>query len=93
MRFLIAEEAEADIADAFERYEASQPGVGSKFLDEVAAAFHAVQFEPLRFPNVHRSVRRALMHRFPFGVYFVARVDEITIVAVMHMARRQRHTK
>jgi plasmid stabilization system protein ParE len=45
---------------------------------------------------VYRDIRRALLKRFPFGIFFRLRSNRIRIVAVMHLSRdpkrwRQRH--
>jgi plasmid stabilization system protein ParE len=69
-------EAEQDLSDAAAWYEAQVPGLGHRFLDEVLAAFSSVSETPLMYPVVHRNTRRALIHRFPFGVYFYAEAIE-----------------
>ena len=90
MRMVISRAAEADVADAYLWYENNRPGLGSEFLTELHSAVEAVIYEPLRFPLVHRTVRRALVHRFPYGLFFVAMGGEIVVIAVMHLARNPR---
>jgi hypothetical protein len=44
-----------------------------------------IRERPLQFPAVSSDVRRALLHTFPFAVYFRV-LDEIVIVlAVLHL--------
>jgi plasmid stabilization system protein ParE len=38
-------------------------------------------------PAVHRHVRRALIHRFPYALYFTLAADRIEVVAVLHTRR------
>ena len=90
MRLIVRADAEADIAAAYDWYEEQREGLGKEFLAEVSVAIDAVQSEPLRFPAIFRSLRRALVHRFPYGVFFVARPDTIVVVAAMHLARNPR---
>jgi len=80
-------EAARDLADAADWYEERQPGLGHRFLDEVAAAFSAIAEAPSMFPNVHRNTRRTLIRRFPFGVYYRIEGAEVVVVAVMHASR------
>jgi len=90
MRLVITRTAEADIGNAYCWYEEQRVGLGPEFLAEINSAFEAVLYEPLRFQQVHRFVRRALVHRFPYGVFFVVAAREITVIAVMHLARNPR---
>lgn len=39
---------------------------------------------------VHRKTRRALTHRFPFGVYYLVEDGMLVVVAVMHGSRSPR---
>jgi len=86
-------EAARDLSDAAVWYEEQLPGLGHQFLDEVVVALSTIAGAPVRFPIVHRNTRRALIQRFPFGIYY--RVDNTTIVvlAVMHGSRDPRRWK
>lgn len=86
-------EAARDLTDAAVWYEARRPGLGHRFLDEVAAAFAAIAEAPLMFPSMHRNTRRTFIRRFPFGVYYRVEDSEIVVVAVMHASRHPRRWK
>jgi hypothetical protein len=73
LHLIVRPDAEADIAAAHDWYEEQREGLGKEFVEEVSAAIAAVQSDPLRFPATFRTLRRALVHRFPYGVIFVAR--------------------
>jgi plasmid stabilization system protein ParE len=66
----LREEADRDLALAASWYEQQREGLGHEFLDGALAAFQRIGEEPLTYPVVHRNTRRALMTRFPFGIYF-----------------------
>ena len=42
---------------------------------------------PDRYPRVHGTVRRGLVRRFPYGVFYVVTDDTIVILAVFHASR------
>lgn len=90
MRLIVRPDAEADIAAAYDWYEERRDGLGREFLAEVSTVIDAVRSDPLQFPAIFRTLRRALVHRFPYGVFFVARTDTIIVVAAMHLARNPR---
>jgi len=81
------EEAEMDLADAASWYEFQQQGLGDEFLNELLSTIQSVEKHPFGFPIVHRDVRRALIKRFPFGVFYRVESEFIVIFAVMHASR------
>lgn len=91
MRLIVRKDAEADIATAHDWYEQRRKGLGAEFLQETSATIEAVYSMPLRFPTAFRSLRRALVHRFPYGVFFIAQPDAVVVVAALHLARNPRH--
>jgi plasmid stabilization system protein ParE len=90
---LIRPEAEADIGEAFDWYETRLPGLGSDFLLNVDAAFHAIHRSPRQFPLIHKSIRRTLIRRFPYQILFVEQEDQIVVLAVFHAKRNPKRWK
>jgi len=86
----LREEAGLDLAAAASWYEQQREGLGHEFLDEAFSAFQLVAELPLTYPIVHRDTRRALMTRFPFGIYFRPELSRIVVVAVIHGSRHPR---
>jgi plasmid stabilization system protein ParE len=84
-------EAENDIRDATVWYESQRLRLGHDFLDAVEALFTRISENPLQFPVVYRGTRRALLSRFPFGIYFRVKVQNIVVLAVMHASRSPVH--
>jgi plasmid stabilization system protein ParE len=80
-------EVERDLAAAASWYEQQRAGLGHEFLDEFVAMQDRLSDMPLIWPVVHRKTHRALLNRFPFGVYFRIYGADIVIVAVMHGSR------
>jgi len=89
----LREEAERDIEEAANWYEQQREGLGYEFLDELSAAFDAVSERPDMYPVVHRGVHRALIGRFPFGVFYRVAGETAVVIAVLHARRSPRHWK
>jgi plasmid stabilization system protein ParE len=83
----LREEADEDLASAALWYEQQRAGLGHEFLDDALSMFRLVAEQPLSYPLVHRNTRRALMTRFPFGIYFRVEPAQIVVVAVIHGSR------
>lgn len=84
-------EAERDLAAAASWYEQQRAGLGQEFLDEFVAMKDKLSDAPLIWPIVHKNTPRALLNRFPFGVYFRVDGADVVIVAVMHGSRNPSH--
>lgn len=82
--------AEADIEGAFAWYERRSVALGVEFLRSVDACFGAIAEWPLAFPVVYRRVRRGLIRRFPYAVFYVVAGERVEILAVTHTSRHPR---
>ncbi len=80
-------EAENDIQDAAKWYERQRKSLGGEFLDQVLIVFDILLENPAIYPVLHRNTHRAVMNRFPFGIYYRVEEETIVIVAVMHGSR------
>ena len=84
-RFLAA--AYDDVESAYLWYEHQHPGLGAKFVLAVEAAIAAVLAFPDAHPIVHRDVRRILVQRFPFCLFYRLDHDGVILIACVHAAR------
>ena|SRR5438128_2626449 len=89
-RLDVRPEAELDALEAASWYDGEREGLGTEFLVALRATFARVEAGPLRFPLVFREFRRAILHRFPFGVFFIVEAERATVVAVTHLHRDPR---
>ena len=76
-----------DVEAAFEWYENERPGLGVEFLDELRATYNRIADRPLKYQELRGSIRRALLGRFPYAVYFAIEADIVVVVAVLHASR------
>jgi toxin ParE1/3/4 len=84
---LIKPDAQADIVEAFDWYEQRRMRLGEEFLAYVEAGLAQIKYVPLRSSIIYKQVRRYLIQRFPYGIYYVVESDQIVVLAVMHASR------
>jgi plasmid stabilization system protein ParE len=89
-RLVVTSAAATDLTDAHDWYEAQSASLGAEFLRAVDAVLAAVQRTPPTFPIVHGRTRRALLRRFPYGVFFVEAGNDVVVLAVVHSRRHPR---
>lgn len=83
---------EDDLADAAAFYDERSPGLGEDFLTDVRAAVDDILRAPDRWACVDASpVRRYLLTRFPYAIYYRAESERLLVLAVTH-TRRHPHT-
>jgi plasmid stabilization system protein ParE len=87
-RFVVRPLAEADLEQAANWYDEEQAGLGSRFLSDVDQVFERIRERPQQFPAVSGDIRRALLHTFPYAVYFRETDETIRVLAVLHLRRR-----
>ena len=94
-RVIIRIEAEVDITDAAIWYQSQQPGLGHEFLADIESAIASAAENPFRYRRLRHKpeVRRILIERFPYRVFFIRRADAIVVFRVLHGARHDREWK
>jgi plasmid stabilization system protein ParE len=90
MRLVVRPAAANDLRSAYRWYEEQQPGLGEDLLEEVQTVIERMLLLPRAYPIVHRETRRALVRRFPYGVFFRTNEDAVIVVAVYHLRRNPR---
>jgi len=76
-----------DLAGAFDWYELQKPQLGEEFLAAVQSTFRAIEQYPELFGAIHGEVRRAIVSRFPFAVFYTIESRRIVVLRVLHTAR------
>lgn len=87
---LVRRSAENDIAEARDWYEMQRAGLGGEFLARLGAAVDRLRSLPYSYPVVHHDVRRAVLDRFPYLVYFRIDGEHVRVIACLHGRRDPR---
>lgn len=84
---VIESQASLDTEEAARWYETQQTGLGVEFVLEVDITIERIEENPKLYLQSYRDIRRVLLHRFPYAIYFVTDDTETRILAVLHQAR------
>lgn len=87
---ILRPEAEAEISEAYRWYEEQSRGLGAEFIRAVDACLSSIERQPNLYPEVYKQARRALIRRFPYGVYYVILSASIDVAACFHLRRDSR---
>src|SRR2546428_740909 len=89
----LAPETVSELAEAAAWCESREPGLASRFIEEVEQVLPTIGARPRSFARLLDTaadliVRRALLPRFPFALVFTELDAEVRILAIVHAKRR-----
>jgi toxin ParE1/3/4 len=84
---IISNDAESDLDEAYNWYELQRKGLGSDFLLRIEEALSILQQFPQSNQCIYFEVRRQLVRRFPYGIFYTYENEIINVIAVFHSRR------
>jgi toxin ParE1/3/4 len=81
------EEAEAEFHEAFDYYEQRRTGLGVDFVARVQRVFDRISENPKLHAVVFADVRKAVVTRFPYCVFYRSDETRVEVLAVFHTSR------
>jgi plasmid stabilization system protein ParE len=76
--------ANAQLVAAKTWYEQQRHGLGEEFARSLESAINRVARNPFAAPAVHQEVRRVLLKRFPYSVFYIADGDNLLVLSCLH---------
>jgi len=80
----------AEIETAYRWYENEREGLGSEFLEAVDKMVKTIAENPERFPAIRKDIRRAVLYRFPYSIFYRVVSGHVVVIACFHGKRNQR---
>lgn len=87
MRLVYHPHAKEELIEAAQYYESRVATLGVRFLNDADRAIEKILDMPRRGRLMEADVRRCLMGRFPYAVYYRDYPDHIHILAFKHHSR------
>lgn len=84
-----APSAREELRAAIEWYEARSQGLGLRFFEFVDAALIEIANTPAAFPlwEQDKRVRKFVLDKFPYAVFYRKHVHNLEVIAIAHTAR------
>ena len=93
MKLLFHPDAEVELREAANYYDDCQTGLGLDFAEEVYAAISRIIKYPDAWSRLSSNTRRCLTNRFPFGIIYQVKSDNLYIIAIANLHRRPEYWK
>ncbi len=84
---VLRSEAEAEFDEAFDWYDGRGTGLGRAFAAAVQSVFNSISTQPLMHAVVLADIRKAVVRRYPYCVYYRPHQDRIEVLSVFHTSR------
>ena len=83
----LSDEAEDDFDKSYEFYIEDNPKVADTFFKQVNLGFENIKINPKSFPIAHKDVRKYVVKKFPFVIYYRIIDTIIQVIAIFHTSR------
>ena len=93
MRIRFLEIAQIELDEAIEYYNYEAAGLGDEFLSEVLNTLDRIGEFPEAWHPCSKRTRRCQTRRFPYGIIYQIRKDEILVIAVANLHRKPEYWK
>jgi plasmid stabilization system protein ParE len=80
----VRKEAERDIELLFDYYEDIRVGLGHDLLLCIEDVFSKIERNSLSYKKVYKKLRRIVVRRFPYRVFFFVVESKVIVTAVFH---------
>ena len=87
MEIRLLSAAQRDLDESYLYYEVQLQHLGVEFLQEILQTFKRIKLNPDAWSPFSERTRRCLVNRFPYGVIYQVRENEILIIAISHLHR------
>ena len=79
--------AQLELDESVSWYENKRVGLGSQFRLEIEKHLERIATQPQQFRQIRGQVRRVVLQRFPYSIYFLPEVDRVIVLAIFHARR------
>jgi plasmid stabilization system protein ParE len=88
MKLKILELASLEMDDGEEYYNLQQEKLGRSFKKDVQNAIDNIVSFPELYPKIESDLRRCILHRFPYSIFYTVDDDTIVILSIAHQRRK-----
>lgn len=93
MKVRFSKQAAAEMEASALWYEEQRRGLGSEFVRSIDVALSKISRTPLLYNVALDDLRRYLLRKFPFGIFYSIENDHILVVSIFHCRRNPKNLK
>jgi len=90
-RFVILPYAETDIKNTINFYKERTEGLEKDFIKVIDSSFLEISKNPDAFPKIQDDIRKFVVRKYSFCIYYIDRSEAFYILAVFHDRRNPKN--
>ena len=79
--------ADYDFNEIAHWYKVIRTGLDDEFILCLETEIEVIKRNPLLFKKIYKNVRRAVLHRFPYNLYYALEENKLIVLAIAHHKR------
>lgn len=83
----ISDDAEVDLDKSYEYYKEENQKLADIFFNQIKLSLEKIKQNPHSFPIEYKDVRKFVVKKFPFVIYFQSHESIVKIIAIFHTSR------
>jgi len=88
MQLHISKKAHIEIDDAKEYYNLQQENLGDIFKKDIQKSIDSIFSFPNLYPNITNDLKRCVLHRFSYSIFYTLQDDIILILTIAHQHQK-----
>ena len=80
-----------EIEESKEYYNLQKDNFGLDFKSDVFKAIKNIALSANLYPIISDNIRRCLLHRFPFSIFYTVKQNTIVILSIAHQHRKPKY--
>lgn len=82
-----------EMEESKDYYNLQKDNFGLDFKSDVFKAIKNIASNPNLYPIISNNIRRCLLHRFPFSIFYSIVENRVVILSIAHQHRKPNHWK
>ncbi|MEG3836737.1 MULTISPECIES: type II toxin-antitoxin system RelE/ParE family toxin [unclassified Microcoleus] len=87
LSIVLSPAAQEEFDEAVDWYEQQSAGLGVEFLNRVEESLDLISATPEAYPIVFPEMRRIVVRKFPYLIYYRVEPEQIVVLAIFHSKR------
>jgi len=83
----ISDNAEIDFNKSYQYYFEDSLKVADAFFRRIDSSLGRIKHNPFSFPTAHKNIRKYVIKKFPFVIYYQVEDSIIKVIAIFHTSR------
>lgn len=83
----LSDDAEVDFDKSYKFYYQDSPQVADAFFKQINLGFEDIKQNPESFPVAYKDIRKFVIKKFPFVIYYRKVDTQIQVIAIFHTSR------